>query len=69
MVSGMAAAYHPDSEDPLTRARIGPMLTGFLRLKDALLELTRMPGWAVCCNFGCVTSKPCKTPGRKESVG
>ncbi len=44
MVSQMAAALHPDSPDPLTRARIGPLLTGFLRLKDALLELTRMPG-------------------------
>ncbi len=44
MVSGMAAAYHPDSEDPLTRARIGPLLTGFLVLKNTLLDLTRMPG-------------------------
>lgn len=44
MVTQMATAFHPDSEAPLTRARIGPLLTGFLRLKDALLELTRMPG-------------------------
>ncbi len=44
MVTQMATAFHPDAPDPLTRARIGPLLTGFVGLKDALLELTRMPG-------------------------
>ncbi|MCA9484280.1 MAG: hypothetical protein KC553_11140 [Nitrospina sp.] len=44
LVGNMAAAYHPDSPDPVTRARIGPLLKGFLELRESLVALTRLPG-------------------------
>lgn len=44
LVQSMAAAFHPEAPEPAARARIGPLLDGFLELRESLLALTRLPG-------------------------
>ncbi|MFQ5482744.1 MAG: hypothetical protein ACE5ER_08290 [Nitrospinaceae bacterium] len=45
LLQAVASAYHPDAPDPMTRARIGALLDGFLEMKNQLSAWVRRPGW------------------------